>query len=85
MGQVSWDVCEREVAGAYELNWGTLEHCIVLFAYEPGVFDRFLDNVVDVCLGADDAYVVVVALVGVERDMLADEEADADAGHVESV
>jgi hypothetical protein len=48
VGEVAWDVWEGEVFGAEELDGGAFEHGVVFFADETGVFDGFLDDVVDV-------------------------------------
>lgn len=42
------DVGEVEVGWADELDGWTFEHRVVLFADKPGVFDRFMDDVMDV-------------------------------------
>jgi len=85
VGKMTRDVGESKVAGADELHRGSLEHGVMLLAHKARVLDRLLDNVVDVGLGADDANVVLVCLLGVECDVLADEEADSDTRHVEAV
>jgi hypothetical protein len=53
VGEVAGDVGECEVVWADELDGGAAEHGVVLFADEAGVFDGFLDDVVDVlvCVG----------------------------------
>ena len=76
-----------QVGFAHEPDFRGVEEAIVVFADEAGVFDGFLGEFAHVGLGADDADVVGrcgLFLVR-EGDVLADEHADADAGHVEAV
>ena len=54
VGEVTRDVGKCEVFGADELDGGAFGHCVVLFADEAGVFDGFMDDVVDVLGGRDE-------------------------------
>ena len=54
VGEVTRDVGKCEVFGADELDGGAFGHCVVLFADEAGVFDGFVDDVVDVLGGRDE-------------------------------
>ena len=87
MRKVAGDVHEIEVVSTHELDLGRLEQAVIVFAYEARVLDRFGREVLDVRLCADDADIVGVAVGArvLEGDVLADEHADADAGHVEAV
>lgn len=85
--QMAGDVHEVQVGIAYQLNARGFKQAIVVFADEAGVLNGLLRKLFDVGLGADDADVggvAMVALVG-QGNVLADEHADADAGHVEAV
>lgn len=81
------NIHEADVGIADELDLGRLEQTVMVLAHEAGIFDGFLGEFVDVRFCADYADVVGVgalALVG-QSNVLADEHADANARHVETV
>lgn len=81
------DVHKVQVGVAEKLDARGFEQAVVVLADEAGIFNGLLRELLDICLGADDADVggvAVVALVG-QGNVLADEHADADARHVEAV
>ena len=51
--EMTWDVRECEVLRTDELDRWAFEHCIVLFADKTGVFNCFLDYIVDVLWGVE--------------------------------
>ncbi len=63
------DVREGEVTGAEELDRRPLEEAVVLLADKARVLNRLVTDVVDVCLGADDANVVWVGLEGIQGNV----------------
>jgi len=71
VGEVPGDVGESEILRAYELDGGTLEHRVVLFANKSGILDGLLDDVVHICLCANDANIILMRLMGVESNVLA--------------
>jgi len=87
MAQMTRNIHKIQIIPTDQLDLGCFKETIVVFADKPGVFNGFLGKFFDICLGADDADVVriaVLALVG-QGNVLADEHTDADAGHVEAV
>lgn len=85
--QVAGHVHEVEVGVADELDLGGLEEAVMVLADEAGILNGLLGEVLDVCLCANDADIGGVAVVALVRqgNVLAEEHADADAGHVEAV
>lgn len=85
VGEVAGDVGESEVLWTDELHGRAFKHGVMLFAHESGIFDGFLDDVVYIGLCADDADVFFVCLMGVNGNVLADEETNANTREVEAV
>jgi hypothetical protein len=79
------NVHEGEVSGTDELYRRTLEETVVFFADKSCVLYSFPADIVDVCVDAYYANIIRVWLEAVQGDVLADEDTDADAAHVESV
>jgi hypothetical protein len=67
------------------LHFWSIKETIVILTNETGVVDGFLSEGLDVGPRADDADIIWSRGFVVEGNVLADEHADADAGHVESV
>jgi hypothetical protein len=82
---VGGDVHEGEIFGADELDGWTLEESVELVGDEAGGVDGLLGDLIDVGVGTNDADVVLVGVELVEGDVLADEDANADARHVEAI
>ena len=81
------DIHELEVVFTDELNLGSIEKAVVIFTDEPCIIDGFLGNLMNICFCADDPDIVWLAMLPLirERDVLADQHADANTGHVKSV
>jgi hypothetical protein len=79
------NVHKGQVPGADELDWRPLEEPVVFFADKGGIVDSLPTNVVYVGIDADDTDIVVIRFETVEGDVLADQDADSDTAHVESV
>lgn len=77
--QVAWDIWECQIPRTQQLYGRALEQCVVLFAHESRVFNRFVADIMHVGAGADDADVVWMRGEGVERDVSSSAPALADS------
>jgi hypothetical protein len=84
-GVIPWHVHKLQVRSTNQLHLWSIEETIIILTDESGVVNGFLGEGLDVGPRADDADVVWSRGFVVEGYVLADEHADADAGHVESV
>ena len=84
---MSGDIHELEVVFTDELDLGSIKETIVIFTDESRVIDGFLRKLLNIGLCADDADVIWLTVLPLirERNVLADQHADANTGHVESV
>jgi len=81
------DIHKVQIISTNQLDLGCFKEAVVVFTNKSRVFNGFLGEFFDVRFRTYDADVVgvaVLALVG-QGNVLADEHADADAGHVEAV
>lgn len=87
MRQVSRHVHEVQVVAADELYLWRIEQSVVILADEARVFYRFERQILHVGLGANNTHVVGVVMGAsvLKGDVLADEHAYPDTGHVEAV
>lgn len=63
------DVCKVEAVWANELHGWTLEHGVMLLAYETRVLDGFMDDVTNIGVGAYYTDVVFMRLEGVQGNI----------------
>jgi hypothetical protein len=82
---IPWHVHKLQIRSTNQLHLWSIKETIVILTNEPGVVNGFLREGLDVGPRTDDADIVWSRGFVVEGYVLADEHADADAGHVESV
>ena len=87
VGEMTRNIHEFEIGLTDELDFGGFEQAIMVFTDKARIVDGFLGEVLHVGFGANHAHIIwlQVLLLIRECNMLADEHADADAGHVEAV
>lgn len=81
------NVHEVDVGVADELDLGGFKEAVVILADESSVFNGFLGEILNVGLGTDYSDIGGIAMMALVREsnVLADEHADTDPGHVEAI
>lgn len=85
MVQMRWHIHEFNVTGAKHLYlWGSKESVMVL-TNKPGIGNSILSNVLNVCPGTYNTYIISHKWATIQGWMLAYQHSDTNSGHVETI
>ena len=63
------DVSKVEVVRTNKLHGRTLEHCVMLLAYETRILYSFMDHVTNIGVGTDNTDIVFMCFEGVQGNI----------------